>query len=197
MKKPNNFQRIRQLNYLQQACLAAATIERMLPNYLLFSEALEFGNGTELRNVLNSIWEKLLLPKAKISLEKLIEKIEQNTPDINQFDMFGVYPAIDVCTALITLVNGMQQKDTMDFVDVCKISQASVAKFIEYQLTVEDIIADNQAIREHPLMTYEMEILTELIEKVSSFERIDKEAVKALKTLATDDGQTNIGIEIN
>ena len=92
MNKPNNFQRIRQLNYLQQAVLAAVMIERMLPNYLLFSEALEFGNGTELRNVLNSIWEKLLLPKAKISLEKLNEKVEQNTPDIGDFDVFGFTP---------------------------------------------------------------------------------------------------------
>jgi hypothetical protein len=195
MTKPNNFQRIRELNYLQQAVLAAAMIERMLPNYLLFSEALEFGNGTELRNVLNSIWEKLLLPKAKISLEKLNEKVELNTPDINDFDVFGVYPTIDVCTALITLINGLQQKEEANFVDVCKISQASVAKFIEYQLTLDDIIADNQAIREHDLMSYEMQTLSELIDKVAAFQRIEKDAVKQLKQLATADGQTNIGIE--
>ena len=196
MKKPNNFQRIRELNYVHQASLAAAMIERMLPNYLLFSEALEFGNGTELRNALNSLWEKLLLPKAKISLEKLNEKVEQNTPDLNDFDMFGVYPAIDTCTALITLINGMQQKEEANFVDVCKISQASVAKFIEYQLTSEGEIADNAALRAHPLMAYEMEVLAELIDKVESFERIDKDAVKALKQLAIADGQSNIGIEI-
>ena len=195
MKKPNNFQRIRQLNYMQQAVLAAAMIERMLPNYTLFSEALEFGNTADIRNVLNSLWEKLLLPKAKISLEKLNEKVELNTPDFNDFDMFGVYPAIDACTALITLINGMQQKESAHFVDVCKISQASVAKFIEYQLTVDEQLADNQAIREHPLMHYEMDVLAELIDKVESFERIEKDSVKAIKALALADGQTNIGIE--
>jgi hypothetical protein len=35
MKKPNNFQRVRELNYMQKAVLAAALLERMLPNYEL------------------------------------------------------------------------------------------------------------------------------------------------------------------
>ena len=39
MTKANNFQRIRELNYLQKAVLGGALLERMLPNYSLFSEA--------------------------------------------------------------------------------------------------------------------------------------------------------------
>jgi len=53
MTKANNFQRIRELNYLQKAVLASALIERMLPNYGLFSEATGFGDETLLRNALN------------------------------------------------------------------------------------------------------------------------------------------------
>ncbi len=197
MNRPNNFQRFRELNYLQQATLAAAILERMLPNYMLFSDATEFGSAHELRSVLNSIWEKLALPKSKISLEKLVDKVENNTPELNDFDMFGVYPAIDVCTALITLLNGMMSKDSSEFLNVSKISQASVAKFIEYQLTCDDILADNKAIRNHPLMQYEIDVLAELIACSESQERITSESVKELKQLALSDKQTNIGIEID
>ena len=75
MTKANNFQRIRELNYLQKAVLASALIERMLPNYGLFSEATGFGDEALLRSALNVCWEKILLPKSKIDLEKQVEKI--------------------------------------------------------------------------------------------------------------------------
>lgn len=196
MTKANNFQRIRELNYLQQAVLAAALIERMLPNYGLFSEATGFGDEAILRSALNLCWEKILLPKSKISLEKQIEKIEPNVPELADFDMFGTYPAIDAATALLGLMHGLIAKDEQEFISISKISQATVARFIEYQLTVEGELADNTAVREHPLMQYEIEVLGELIDFVEQMGRVTAENVKALKQHAMADGQTNIGITL-
>ncbi|MDQ9093293.1 YjaG family protein [Pseudoalteromonas haloplanktis] len=196
MTKANNFQRIRELNYLQQAVLAAALIERMLPNYGLFSEATGFGDEAVLRSALNLCWEKILLPKSKISLEKQIEKIEPNVPELADFDMFGTYPAIDAATALLGLMHGLIAKDEQEFISISKISQATVARFIEYQLTVTGELADNTAVREHPLMQYEIEVLGELIDFVEQMGRVTAENVKALKLHAIADGQTNIGISL-
>ncbi|MEK0159486.1 YjaG family protein [Pseudoalteromonas piscicida] len=196
MSKANNFQRIRELNYLQKAVLGAAIIERMLPNYSLFSEATGFGDEQVLRNALNLIWEKILLPKSKISLEKLVEKVEPNVPELSDFDMFGTYPAIDVATALLGMLQGLMTKDEHEFVSVAKISQATVAKYIEFMLMVEDISPTNELVREHPQMQYEIEILAELIEHVENMGRISSESVKSLKALALADGQTNIGLEL-
>ncbi len=196
MTKANNFQRIRELNYLQQAVLAGALIERMLPNYGLFSEATGFGDEAILRSALNVCWEKILLPKSKIDLEKQIEKIEPNVPELADFDMFGTYPAIDAATALLSLMHGLMAQDEQEFISISKISQATVARFIEYQLTVEGEIADNQTIREHPLMQYEIEVLGEMIDFVEQMGRVTSESTKALKQLAIADGQTNIGIAL-
>lgn len=196
MTKANNFQRIRELNYLQQAVLAAALVERMLPNYGLFSEATGFGDDAILRSALNLCWEKIILPKSKISLEKQIEKIEPNVPELADFDMFGTYPAIDAATALLGLMHGLIAKDEQEFISISKISQATVARFIEYQLTVEGELADNTAVREHPLMQYEIDVLGELIDFVEQMGRVTAENVKALKQHAIADGQTNIGITL-
>jgi hypothetical protein len=196
MTKANNFQRIRELNYLQKAVLASALIERMLPNYGLFSEATGFGDETLLRNALNVCWEKILLPKSKIDLEKQVEKVEPNVPELTDFDMFGTYPAIDAATSLLSLMHGLMAQDDKEFVSVSKISQATVARFIEYQMTVEGEIADNTAVREHPLMQYEIEVLAELIDFVENMGRITSDSVKALKKFAVVDGQTNIGLAL-
>lgn len=196
MTKANNFQRIRELNYLQQAVLAAALIERMLPNYGLFSEATGFGDETTLRSALNVCWEKILLPKSKIDLEKQIEKIEPNVPELADFDMFGTYPAIDAATALLGLMHGLIAQDGSEFVSISKISQATVARFIEYQLTVEGEIADNKTVREHPLMQYEIDVLSEMIDYVEQMGRVTSQSVKSLKQHAIADGQTNIGLAL-
>ncbi|TGE76891.1 DUF416 domain-containing protein [Pseudoalteromonas sp. KS88] len=196
MTKANNFQRIRELNYLQQAVLAAALIERMLPNYGLFSEATGFGDETTLRSALNVCWEKILLPKSKIDLEKQIEKIEPNVPELADFDMFGTYPAIDAATALLGLMHGLIAQDGSEFVSISKISQATVARFIEYQLTVEGEIADNKMVREHPLMQYEIDVLSEMIDYVEQMGRVTSQSVKSLKQHAIADGQTNIGLAL-
>ena len=196
MTKANNFQRIRELNYLQKAVLASALIERMLPNYGLFSEATGFGDEALLRSALNVCWEKILLPKSKIHLEKQVEKIEPNVPELADFDMFGTYPAIDAATSLLSLMHGLMGQDEQEFISVSKISQATVARFIEYQMTVEGEVADNKAVREHPLMQYEIDVLRELIDFVENMGRITSENVKALKKQAIADGQTNIGLAL-
>ncbi|MCK8132617.1 YjaG family protein [Pseudoalteromonas sp. 2CM28B] len=196
MTKANNFQRIRELNYLQKAVLASALIERMLPNYGLFSEATSFGDEALLRSALNVCWEKILLPKSKIDLEKQVEKIEPNVPELADFDMFGTYPAIDAATSLLSLMHGLMGQDEQEFISVSKISQATVARFIEYQMTVEGEVADNKAVREHPLMQYEIEVLSELIDFVENMGRVTSENVKALKKQAVADGQTNIGLAL-
>ncbi|ATC83157.1 MULTISPECIES: YjaG family protein [Pseudoalteromonas] len=196
MTKANNFQRIRELNYLQKAVLASALIERMLPNYGLFSEATGFGDEALLRSALNVCWEKILLPKSKIDLEKQVEKIEPNVPELADFDMFGTYPAIDAATSLLSLMHGLMGQDEQEFISVSKISQATVARFIEYQMTVEGEVADNKAVREHPLMQYEIEVLSELIDFVENMGRVTSENVKALKKQAVADGQTNIGLAL-
>ncbi|MBQ4834007.1 YjaG family protein [Pseudoalteromonas sp. MMG010] len=196
MTKANNFQRIRELNYLQKAVLASALIERMLPNYGLFSEATGFGDEDVFRSALNVCWEKILLPKSKIDLEKQVEKIEPNVPELEDFDMFGTYPAIDAATSLLSLMHGLMGQDEQEFVNISKISQATVARFIEYQLTVEGTVADNKSVREHPLMQYEIDVLGELIDFVENMGRVTSDNVKALKKQALIDGQTNIGLAI-
>lgn len=196
MSKANNFQRIRELNYLQKAVLAAAVLERMLPNYSLFSEATEFGDAAVLRSALNVCWEKILLPKSKISLEKQIEKIEPNVPELSDYPMFGTYPAIDVATALLGLLQGLMGKDEQEFVSIAKISQATVARYVELLLEDEGIEPENKLVREHPLMQYEIEVLAEMIGFVEDMGRITSDSIKALKQQAVADGQTNIGLAI-
>jgi len=195
--KINNFQRIRELGHKQQGLLALMLLERMKPNYQLFAELTEYPQPHNLDNMLNSLWERLLVKGAKVSLGAMEEKIEALTPDEHDFDMYGVYPAIYFCTALLTYINGEMDEESYDPVAISKISQGCIVHLLETQADEE---LDNAQLREHELMQLEVGFLSDSLHWLEAFTFKGKD-FKAIKGTAMArvfaDGVTNIGIEID
>lgn len=199
-QKANNFQTMRELNFYQQAAIAAALLERMLPNYQLFAEVTQTGDSELPRHILTLVWEWLTVKKAKINFDKLAEELELITPDIADFDIFGVYPAVDCATALDMMLSGIAQQDSAEFINVAKISQATVARLIEHESIDDDITTEaelKKIVREHPLMQYEMDCLAELIELVTPLKQFGREERQLLQNWVIEQGLTNLGMELN
>lgn len=195
-KKSNNFQRIRELSYKQQGILALTLIERMKPNYELFAEVVEFPQEFNLDNMMDSLWQRLLVKGTKVSLSAMEEKVEALTPDEADFDMYGVYPAIYFCTSLLTYISGEMTEAEYDPVAIAKISQGAIVHLIEYQADGE---ISNEALREHELMQAEMALLGELLDwlETTPLKKLSqKEAKQAALELAFAEGVTNIGIAV-
>ena len=168
----------------------------MKPNYQLFAQLTDFPQPHNLDNMLNSLWERLLVKGAKVSLASMEEKVETLTPDEQNFDMYGVFPAIYFCTALLTYLSGEMDEEAFDPVAVSKISQGCIVHLIETQAEGE---LDNAALREHELMVMEIEFLSETLTWLESlklkgleFKQIKQQALE--RTFA--DGVTNIGISV-
>ena len=49
--------------------------------------------------------------QVKINFAVQLEKLEEVIPDIEDFDFFGVHPALDACMALGSLLQGIQDND--------------------------------------------------------------------------------------
>ena len=197
--KANNFQTMRELSFYQQAAIAATLLERMLPNYQLFAEVTQTGDAELPRHILTLIWEWLTVKKAKINFAKLSEELEVITPEISHYDIFGVYPAVDCATALDMMLSGISQQDAGEFINVAKISQASVARLIEHESIDDDITTEaelKKIVREHPLMQYEMDCLAELIELVTPLKQFGREERQLLQGWVKEQGLTNLGMEL-
>ena len=197
--KANNFQTMRELSFYQQAAIAATLLERMLPNYQLFAEVTQSGDAELPRHILTLIWEWLTVKKAKINFAKLSEELEAITPEISHYDIFGVYPAVDCATALDMMLSGVSQQDAAEFINVAKISQATVARLIEHESIDDDITTEaelKKIVREHPLMQYEMDCLAELIELVTPLKQFGREERQLLQGWVKEQGLTNLGMEL-
>lgn len=198
-QKANNFQAMRELGFYQQAAVAATLLERMLPNYQLFAEVTQTGDAELPRHILTLVWEWLTVEKAKINFEKLSSELELITPEVSQFDIFGVYPAVDCATALDMMLSGIAQQDAGEFINVAKISQATVARLIEYESEDEEISSEaelKRLVREHPLMQYEMDCLAELIELVTPIREFGRDERQLLQHWVAEQGLTNLGMEL-
>ncbi|MGJ8681004.1 YjaG family protein [Paraglaciecola sp.] len=191
-KKLNIFQQVRDLTGWHAVAFSATLLERMLPNYVLFCEVSEFADPSQYRKTLNSIWEWLASPKSKINFAAQLEKIEDLVPDASDYDNYGVYPAIDVAMSMSATILLIQNEDLQGAVVVSKLSQGGVEAFIE--ASAEQTLEADE-IKQHPLMQWEIETQQELLVLLNKSPK-NAETCHQLKTLATAEGMSNIGIEI-
>ncbi|MBC3766014.1 YjaG family protein [Neptunicella marina] len=190
--KLTTFARVRELPPAQAALFGATLLERMLPNYMLFCDVSEQGDAEQFRKTLNAIWDKLADPKQKMNLAVHLEKIEEATPDAAEHDFYGVYPAIDAGMSMAALLLLIMGDDPQGAVVISKLSQGSVEAFIE--ATHEEQL-DNQAIKAHPLMQWEVSFQQSLLDILES-KKTSPNLCKELRAMAVEEGVSNIGIEI-
>lgn len=185
------------LSYWQQIAFSAALIERMLPNYSMFSEIEKTGDSKVLRNQLDLVWQWLdKQQRVKINYDAQFIKLEEQTPDPEKFDSFGVFPAIDACMALLSLLQLMQDKESDGAKSVSRLSENSVSYYCELEFAqVEEEGEQNDNISDHPLMQWEVATQQELFDFISSNPET-KKVCQLSKALVLEEGMSNLGIEI-
>ena len=186
------------LSSWQQVAFGSALIERMLPNYLMFAEVTGVDNSKLLRNQLDLVWQWLdKSQKVNINYQAQLTKIEQQIPDPQQFDFFGVFPALDATMAVMSLLQAIQDKDVEGISSVAKLSFNSVSFYVELLIKqehgIEDV--DDKLVYEHPLTQWEKETQNELFDFLKQAPE-NKNTIKELKALVSAQGVSNLGIEL-
>lgn len=189
------------LSHWQQVAFASALLERMLPNYQLFSEGSQFGSYSLLRNQLDLVWQWLdKNNKIKININAQLNKLEEQTPDPEAFESFGVFPALDVCMAMISLWQLLQtngkDKSCEDISSISRLSQNSVNYYVELLLIEEGVEeVEAQHIDEHPLIVWEKETQNELFDFLKMASET-KRSCQLATEMVLSEGLSNLGIAI-
>ncbi|OFI36125.1 hypothetical protein BFC17_09265 [Alteromonas lipolytica] len=188
--KLSTFAQVRALEGADAIAFSAALLQRMVPNYQLFCELTEFAEPDTLSKCLELIWESLCSPKSKINFATQLEKVEEATPDVADYETYGVYPALDAAIAMSSAINLIMKVDLHGAVVVSKLSQGSVEAYL---LATGE--ADEDNVKAHPLMQFEIAIQQELLDAVSTKAPMTQK-VATLKNIAASEGISNIGLEI-
>lgn len=189
------------LSHWQQVAFASALLERMLPNYQMFSENSQFGDYAILRNQLDLVWQWLDKNNSvKININAQLNKLEEQTPDPEAFDSFGVFPALDVCMAMMSLLQLIQSngkdKDHEDITSISRLSHNSVSYYVELLLLDEGATdVKTEDVNEHPLSVWEKETQDELFDFLKLAAE-NKRSCQLAKEMVLSEGLSNLGIEI-
>ncbi|MTI13674.1 YjaG family protein [Sansalvadorimonas verongulae] len=180
----------------QFTAFCTAMAQRSLPNYALFSEVTEFGDTAELTHCLNMLWDHVAGQQSAKNFERLLERLEEQTPDVEQFDMYGVYPALDAIVSLTTAVHCSMEPSPEEALSNARLSLATIGKFLS-QAEAPDLkgVELSQYIEQHPLTLQHLDFIDEAISLLGK-SKPNQDMKKSLRQLATNDGISELGISL-
>jgi len=173
---------------------AACLIQRMLPNYLLFCEAFGAGQPAVAKSIVDVVWEKLSLPQTSVNMASQLEKLEAVTPNVDEYEGFGVLPANDFCVALGELLENFDQFTDEMVIAISHISSEGIVAMLEFQ--GEDL----EQLGMHPLWQEEAFFQREIYNRLYDLQlaAADRKAqIKSLRDYSRNDGVSNLGISLD
>lgn len=197
---------LEQLESWQQLTFAAAMVQRMAPNFVLFAELVAEQSDSQLssidppveqwpkifRNVLSLVWEHCTGVNAQIDFHKQLAKVEAITPDPEAYDFYGVYPALDTVAALSALVSCAEKLDSEELLQIAELSSATIYGYLEAMNLVGE--AEDQ----HPLLLTDVAFSGQVLEqlKLGSVSVKRRDQVVNLRRWVQDEGVSNIGLTL-
>jgi len=174
------------LNHWQQLAFCTALCERSMPNFQLFCEIENKENDYhQSRKVLNKIWEYLRGQlKSLKNIENQLETLNDLIPDPEQYEHFGVYPAMDTMVNLQSCVQAVLDSSILDAANIQTMTHERLLEVLEMQ----DIPPS-----ESELWLRQQDFETELYALISSHNS-HAEMIKKLIPLSKDQGVSQIGI---
>lgn len=186
--------RLEKLKTWHHVIFMASLCERMYPNYAMFCQQTGFGDAPLYRKILDLIWETQTVKDAKVNFDSQLEKLEEAIPAADDYDIYGVYPAIDACVALSELIHSRLSGETMKHaIEVSKCSITSVAML---EMTQAGREMTDEELRVKPAVEEEWDIQWELFRLLADCEERDIQLIKGLRADLREAGISNIGINL-
>ena len=187
--------RLENLATWQHLTFMACLCERMYPNYHLFCQITEQPQNAKVyHNILNLVWEYLTVKEANINFENQLEKLENIIPDVNDYDFYGVVPALDACEGLAEVLHTIIAGASLE--QAVKVSQLSLGTVASYLETEYDRTLSEVELTESDLIQQELDVQWQLYRALKEAERHDVELISDLKNALREEAVSNICIKI-
>ncbi|MFT8209847.1 MAG: YjaG family protein [Symbiopectobacterium sp.] len=186
--------RLEKLESWQHLTFMACLCERMYPNYYEFCRQTEFGDAQLYRRILDLVWEVLVVKEAKVNFDSQLEKWEDAIPSADDYDLYGVYPAIDACIALGELIHSQLSGATLEH--VIAISETSIRTVAMLEMTQAGREMTDEELYALPAIEEEWDIQWEIFRLLAACEEHDLELIKGLRADLREAGSSKIGINL-
>jgi uncharacterized protein YjaG (DUF416 family) len=175
----------------QLVMLNATTCEKVIPIYSLFSESESWGNIELFQEALFLQYQYLQnLSITNSEIDKIIFEIENNSPDLDEFDSELASYALDACIVFIESLTFLKTKDINSAISVASSSRDLVDMFVQEKndFAPNDVNL-NIKIQTDPFMEKEVDRYFKLISKIGSYKSLNLSEIEAVRILNNEYGE--------
>lgn len=187
LKKFDKARLIRDLSQLskqKQLAFGLFCCERLLPNYIIFSQENNWGDIIILRESTLKVWSVLSgLKLTKDDIDLVVTRCEEVTPDSDEFDSLYVSFAQDACFSVCCLFDFILNGESGRIAQIAEFATDSLDLYIQ---EVENLQPNDteleQKILENPLMQNELSRQAQDISNLEVLSNpIDEESINRLQ----------------
>lgn len=131
---------------------------------------------------------------AKVNFDNQLEKLEEAIPSADDYDIYGVYPAIDACIALGEAVHSRLSGEMLEH--AITVSETSLRTVGMLEMTQAGREMTDEELKELPAMQDELDIQWEIFRLLVECEERDLELIKGLRSDLREAGVSNIGVNL-
>jgi len=189
---------VSQLQGWRECAFLLALAERAFPNYALFADAVGMKSGGKMRQLLDLAWGALQQETAEAAIPQLLSKLESLSPDVEDYDVYGVYPAFDFCQlleqALLNRLNPNKHRAT----EASQLATKTVMDFLE--MSEGEELNEDQLVRlfeQHPLLKEDKIFQRDTVLALKRQRTPREDFVTELRMTAANDGVSNLGISLD
>lgn len=186
--------RMEKLDSWQLLTFSVCLCERMFPNYQAFCTQTGFADPLLYRRIMDLVWETLVVKGVKINFDNQLEKLEQAIPSADNYDIYGVYPAIDACIALGEVVHALLSGEMLEH--AIAVSEISLRTVGMLEMTHVGREMSDDELKVLPAIQDELDLQWEIYRLLSDCEERDLELIKGLKFDLREANMSNIGVEL-
>ena len=189
------------LNGWRERAFVLSLSERAFPNAQLYLGNVEQEEDMQYepldKHYFDQVWQALILDPEEETIIELLDQALAHLPDLDNNEHYGALPTYD-CLQILeqALVAGINDEKSRAL-DASKASLETITQFIEF--SEGDGLSENKLIKlfdSHPLIEREFSFQAELSDALRAAPHPGSEFVRGIRTLAQDEGVSNIGISL-
>ena len=151
----------------------------MYPLYALCCKQPGLADGMVYRRILDLVWETLTVKDANLNFDSQLEKLEEAIPPADDYDMYGVYPAIDACVALSELIHSRLSGETLEH--AIEVSETSITTVAMLEMTGEGREMTDDELKANPAAQQERDIHWQIFRLLAACAERDAELPKCIR----------------
>lgn len=189
---------VSQLQGWRECAFLLSLAERAFPNYALFADAVGMKSGGKMQQLLDLAWGTLQQEAEEAAIPQLLSKLESLSPNVDDYDAYGVYPAFDFCQlleqALLNRLNPNKHRAT----EASQLATGTVMDFVE--MSEGEGMDEDELVRLfelHPLLKEDKIFQRDVVLALKRQRTPRQEFVDQLRKDAANDGISNLGISLD